>query len=977
MEKPPFSARTFTFFAVGFCGLMAQALLFRSYMEVFRGNEVSTGLFFLSWLTWIGGGAALGRIPSVRSLVSKYLEYFVLLYIPAFFLQRYLLLEARFIIGVPEYKMLDAGALALSTFFLNSPISIVTGLLVVAGTSRAVRSFKLPVSHIYLTDALGSFAGAVMVTILLYCNVHSECIAMMTGGILLVLPMLSHAARGNMLVKTICGIAGIAMLVMVVCGYGERWHLHTARTQLSRLLPASHLQNVFSTPQARYVRAAYQQGDCIIRWGSVLEMLPQSSAAFESVYLNLSEVPEARNILVIGDDAIGVCREYSKVDSVRQVTWLSTDPDYPRKILPLLPGRRPAKLIVPGQDPIRWLKHNYRNFDLITLRLPAPRSLSLNRYFSNSFFRLLRRRLSPNGVVSVLFPAGENFMGRELSLTGASLLRTLGNNFGYLVLQAGENSRFFAAVAPRYITDNPEVLEKRFKQLAAKNNIPESYFIDFRNLFDPERVNGQMDNYRWRIISSPDRLLNSDQFPMLTRFAIALDMKMSGVPLNFIPQTADRTTLMKYIIIVIVIMTLGILIVREMYGLVMPKIENFNKDLLMKGGEIMFIVFTTSVIAMALNVILLFCFQNSNGSLFLYFGLLNSLFMLGLFGGGWFVNHLQLKHPDKQLLPFLGLGSAVLMVLLLGLDLDYSYPLAFTPLFTAAGAVSGTWLPRAAAINNAHKVKAGSSSFRLWILDSLGGAIGGPLAAIFLLPMLGLNTSLVVLLCTSLMLLALILFPKIYMRTSALIICCLILIGGAVSVKADDASDRVKQAVQEVTPKGTKLLPAQATAGDDTVHYYKVLKGTKVEGYIFKSLDMVRGVSGYRGEISMMMYISTKGVLRNFTIIACRETPIFLAKVMMRKLELLNKDIANNETNFAGNNVTGASFSAHAITNTMNYAGKFFMMMLDGKLAEAPVRVDSSGPTVSKKAQIEAARYKMLIKNRKLSGHKAIYFRKD
>ncbi|QSH40235.1 hypothetical protein P0136_00720 [Lentisphaerota bacterium ZTH] len=978
MKKPPFSAHTFTFFSVGFCGLLAQALLFRYYMEVFRGNEISTGLFFMSWLTWIVGGAALGRVPAIREKVARYLEYFILLYIPAFVLQRYLLIDARMIIGEPEYKMLDAATLTTATFFLNSPVSVITGLLVVGGTGRAMRNFKLPVSHIYLTDALGSFAGAIMVTVFLYCNVHSETIALLTAAGLLLVPPLSLAARGGKLLKLGATLGGFLVLIMIFTGFGESWHLHTAKLKLGRLLPASHLLKVFSTPQARYTLAVFQKGDCIIRWGSVLEMLPQHTEAFESVYLNLSEAPNARNVLVIGDDAIGVCREYCRSKSVRSVTWLSTDPDYPMKILRLLRYKIISlKMNIPGEDPVSWLKKHYNRFDLIEIRLPAPGSLSLNRYFSNSFYRLLRHRLAEKGVVSVMFPSGENFMGRELSLSGASLLQTLGNNFKHLILQTGEVSRFFAAMAPDVISGNPKVLETRFKKLISKQKNYDDYYIDFRNLFDSNRVNSQMESYRGQIISNPGQLLNSDQFPMLTRFAIALDMKMSGVPLDYLPKMNDRTAIMRYIIIFLVVLTLGILIVREIYGLAIPNKESNNKDLLMKGGEVMFIVFTTSVIAMALNVILMFCFQNANGSLFLYFGMLNSLFMLGLFGGGWIVNKLQQQFRQKNLFLQLGLASSIFLIILFVLDLDYSTPIAFVPLFLGAGAVSGTWLPRAAAIQHAKKVKAGSSAFELWMLDSLGGAIGGPLAAVFLLPALGLNLSLIVLLSISLMLLAIVVFPKLYLRSTAVLVCCFLVFGAAVTVRGNDATDRIREAVREVTPQGAKLIAAQAKAGDDTVNYYKVIRGDKLEGYIFKSLDMVRGVSGYRGEVSMMLFVSPKGILENFTIIACRETPIFLAKVMNRKSELLNKDIANNETNFKGNNVTGASFSAHAISNTLNYAGKFFMMMLDGKLAEAPVRIDSSGPKVNKKSQIEAARYKMLIKNRKLSGHKAIYFKKD
>lgn len=33
-------------FSVGFFGLLAQTLLFRNFLTVFQGNEISTGMFF-------------------------------------------------------------------------------------------------------------------------------------------------------------------------------------------------------------------------------------------------------------------------------------------------------------------------------------------------------------------------------------------------------------------------------------------------------------------------------------------------------------------------------------------------------------------------------------------------------------------------------------------------------------------------------------------------------------------------------------------------------------------------------------------------------------------------------------------------------------------------------------------------------------------------------------------------------------------
>ena len=115
---------------LGFFALVAQTLLFRDFLAAFEGSELGVGSFFGSWLLWVGLGAVAGRIVSYRWVgLTRHFELAVLLYIPAFLLQQFLITQARSLGGVSAYEFYPLGRMFAVSMMANAPISFVTGLL--------------------------------------------------------------------------------------------------------------------------------------------------------------------------------------------------------------------------------------------------------------------------------------------------------------------------------------------------------------------------------------------------------------------------------------------------------------------------------------------------------------------------------------------------------------------------------------------------------------------------------------------------------------------------------------------------------------------------------------------------------------------------------------------------------------------------------------------------------------------------------
>ena len=962
-------------FSVGFFGLLAQTLLFRDFLMVFQGNEISTGLFFFSWLFWITIGAFLGWMPWLNRKAAKVYEFLLLLYIPAYFLQTSLLLATRELVGASEYELIPFWHLAGALTLFNSPVSIVTGFLFVTG-AEWVRNTALPTGRVYVLDALGSFAGALAVTLLLYAGVCDESV-FFAGAVLLGLVPFLHNYRSQASGIRKYAIAGTGLVslffaVLLVSGFGTAQHDCQAKKQWNRMLPKGKFQGSFNTPQAGYYYGSYRGEFSIIRWNSICESLPNREAAWAMAAENLAEKPDARQIMLIGSGAFSLCRSLCEMPGIKQVVWLDTDPDYPSTLLKIIPEKYCAgldKLSTPRQDIRAYLRDSGNKFDLIINMVPAPTALSLNRYYSGDFYHLLGGALQPGGVLSVGFPGGENFMGPELKMIGASLLKTLQERFKYIVLKPGASSRFFASNS-NVLTIKPETLIKRLSNLKTlvKNFPPQNIYT----VFDPFRADFQKRDYLETIKSRKGQLINSDDQPVTSRFAMLFALKKSGFGATLPDTGTTPAKLFNWIVwgmIILAAVRLGLLVIPRKTKTDMPRFC----DCRVPGGDIMFFVWISSVMGMCINILLIYAFQVSNGSIFLYFGLVSALFMLGLFAGGQ-ISSTCFSNKQGYYFPLFSLLLIVLFGILRfsGLRFVSTFLLGLT--FLAAGAVCGLWLPRAAAVLQFRNWRERNIAWQLWLFDSLGGAIGGLLCSILLLPLFGALQTLNIMLISGAVLLVLCLFLGSGFRqgNKSLLILLIVCLLNSSGIAGD-----IKEKAESLKPRKAVLTAQTANLNGKSFNYYKVKGPGKSQGYIFSSEGLVKGIKGYGGEIKLLLYTDEKGKLLNFIVLKHRETPEMLNKVKARKQELLDKNIFSAKTAFKTDAVTGATYSSKALVKTLNSAGKAFKTMLSGEKSITQTDSRPLRPPPGAARDIDAETYRKLISRKQLSNHKAMYFKKN
>jgi len=305
--------------------LRLRPCFFREFITAFEGNDISVGIFFSTWFLWVGAGAILVR--KAKRLVEKLTpktELLLLAYLPAFVLQMVSMIQARELAGIESYALWSMRDILLISILVNAPISLMTGMFFPiicrwidshAGEGRE----RFPVSKVYTLEAAGSFTGGIGVTVLLGLGVNPVMVFFILAFILS-LSVVAVQLTGNG-VRRKAWVFSLSVLLCVclgvVFGVDQTLIRHIRLVKWTKLLPKEALSGSFQTPQAEYLYGTYKDQWVAIREGSVVEALPDESAAGRTAAVVLCQMPDAKKILVIGS-GLGLCRKFLDLPQVRK-----------------------------------------------------------------------------------------------------------------------------------------------------------------------------------------------------------------------------------------------------------------------------------------------------------------------------------------------------------------------------------------------------------------------------------------------------------------------------------------------------------------------------------------------------------------------------------------------------------------------------------------------------------------------------------
>jgi len=258
-------------FALGAFALAAQTLLFREFFTVYEGNELGMAAFFFSWLLWVGIGALLSRCVDDRSRwVRGGFDYAVLIYLPAFLLQSYLVGQSRPWAGVDAYELFPFARMFPLSLLVNAPVSLCTGLLFALACRRLAVADQ-PVARVYIVEAAGACAAGLAVTLALQHSVTAQTLFLYAALLLCGAVFLARLGSRDF-VWPLLPILLIA--ATLAAGWDARWTRAEDRRAWSRRLPAEGFEGAFATPQARYLYGRYGDQFNVVSWQTLTDRLP-------------------------------------------------------------------------------------------------------------------------------------------------------------------------------------------------------------------------------------------------------------------------------------------------------------------------------------------------------------------------------------------------------------------------------------------------------------------------------------------------------------------------------------------------------------------------------------------------------------------------------------------------------------------------------------------------------------------------------
>ncbi|MEK6742079.1 MAG: hypothetical protein AABZ15_00550 [Nitrospirota bacterium] len=663
---------------LGASAALFQVIALREFMAVFSGNELDLGITLAVWLLAVGAGSA----SASNMKHPRALGFVVLLTGLAAQPLLSLVPLIRIAIGLEPGEIVPLSTTVMATLAVLAPLCILVGMQF----PLAVRALAGKASRVYLLEATGAFLGGVLFTFLLSGRIA-------TPALLTAMSMVSLVLGAVLL-----GRKSLALLIVVplLVSFGLS-RLRMAATD-EKAVPVSRTESRYGAIEVFQAHGQFN----VFSSGKFQFSYPDAQTDELRAHLPLTLHPAPGRVLLVGG-SLGVAREVLKYPGII-VDFIELDPELVRVSLALLaPRDREAlsdkRLSVLTSDARRFIKSlNGPAYDLVILNLPEPTTAGLNRLYTVEFFGEARRAMNENGMIVVALPASFGYVGKRLRTANGAIASSLRLVFRTVALSSAEYG--LLAASDGAIETSAAELRKRLRERDPRMDHFHQYVLD--DAFDPMAV----ELHRARL--GTDAAHNTDIRPLAYRYNLLVwaDLQRSGLLTWFVEQG-------------------GIVVLAAMAMCVAAAAAVWKRS---RG--VAYSVFLSGFSAMSFSVIILLAYQSAFGHVYERVALLTALFMAGSAGGAWLVR--DVARP----LFALRICEAAAVPLLLAVPLFFGHEALFAVVTALMGMLNG------AVFGAAVHCRGGEHAGRLYGLDLAGSFLGALLTAIILVPLFGIQITL-------------------------------------------------------------------------------------------------------------------------------------------------------------------------------------------------------------------------------------------
>ena len=722
----------FSFVATGFSAMMTQIVLLREFLSLFVGNELSIGIILALWLLFTAAGSGL-----LSPLVSRNKNP-IQLFKWAIFAQAWLILlimlaisSVRNILHIPIGEVLPPALIFLVPATLLPAICLLTGFLYALAckilTEFTSQAREIP-GRVYLLEGIGSGVAAFIASIFLFRYLENQDIALIISfaNFSIALLLNSLFLRSKKFINiTLVLISALFVTLFFPDFYSQSQLKKWGKFKVldSRTTIYGNIAFIDFAGTVSY----YENGVLIYSY-------PDELNDEETVHFALLEHPQPKNVLVIGGNWAGLIPQILFHPSIERIDFLLLDPESFQVSKKFLPGAddlmSDLRVKIHFEDGKKFLRRINRKYDVIIVNLPPPQTTMLNRYFTQEFYQLARKKLSDSGVLSFSVPVGD-VIGNEQALLMASLLKTLRTTFRDIKFIPGYSTHFLASPAENVLTTHPDSLSIRIK----KRNLPTKYIRDYyiKYRLTPARMN----SLRNAIDSAPFPIINRDFHPVV--YFQTIYLWLSGFFSPIIGKAKSVQLAIPWISVSIIFAFLFAFFIS------MKTKKDSRKISTTLAKFTIFIVGSASI---SLEIIIINGFQAIYGYAYYQIALIMSTFMIGLAIGSWYALR-KLRQSKIALINHIGCYQfifaiyPIILYAVLQLLSRTNFPeiiiqIIFFVLISGLGFLTGHQFPFTSAILNLFKKSPPErSGGTLYAYDLLGSVAGSIFISIVLLPFWG------------------------------------------------------------------------------------------------------------------------------------------------------------------------------------------------------------------------------------------------
>ncbi len=636
----------FSMMFIGCYATVAQVLIMREFLVVFFGNELSLAMIFSTWLFGIAFGAATSK--RVIGRFNNHLSVFIIVQVLMCLIlpmELIFIRVLRLILNVPTGQYIPLLSLMISSFLIVFPFSFIIGLIFPI-TCKVVRGLTLDsaadIGFVYVMESIGSLIGGLLFTFVLISKFQPFAIALIFNCILflnitLILLFFCKGVfkKGKISVCILLLIFNSFLLFSGVVNKVDnyfvnvRWRSANPDITLLESIDSKYENIVIGVRDGQY---------SVFGNGQYNFSFPNDYENSQIAHLVMSQHPDPKNVLLIGGGMGGLIKEMLKhpIDELDYIELDSLLIEYTRKYLPhdeinALSDKRVKIFHDDGRYFVKKTRRK-KKYDIIFVNVPDPSTAFINRFYTLQFFQEGKDILEEEGVFATGISSTVNYLGEEVGNYTGSIYRTLCDVFPHVIVTPGQTNYYFASNSPDTATFDIPILTKRY----IGRNIKSEFFSEhvFSSLLPPERIDFVTNDIK----SRKDLMKNTDTKPVTYFFNLMLWDKLSGDQFGGILQWFKKSHLKIFIIPVFIFF-----VCRIVYVIVFKR----SLDVQQKFNCIAAIS-TTGFAAMALEIILIYAFQNVYGYVYEKIGLIIAIFMFGLVLGGSFSNRLIRQRISKN-----------------------------------------------------------------------------------------------------------------------------------------------------------------------------------------------------------------------------------------------------------------------------------------------------------------------------------------